>query len=177
MTRLNIRIEKELAKIDEPKYNYTEITEPVLAIKKMLENGCDVDGQDANGDTLLHIVLKHGKIRCHNTVREGEYGAIQDVLDINYLLTRHKPNPFIKNKDGLTPSMLASRLKLTAEWQLLSSYEQAYMAEHTGRVLQGLFTLANLNLQTKILTPNGKSATKDVYRSIVKLQGSRQKND
>ena len=177
MTKLNIRIEKELANIDSEKLNYTQLTEPVLEIKKLIEEkGCDVDGQNKDGDTLLHIVLKNGKIRTHNTVCDGQL-RFSDVLDANYLVTKHHPNPFIKNKDGLTPSMLAAKLKLTAEWQFLSSYEQAYTAEHTGRVLHGLYVLSELNSPIKLTQIRGKRATKDIITNIIKLQGGRQNND
>ncbi len=109
----------------------------------MLEKGCDVNGQDANGDTLLHILVKSGQFRGHNTIEAGDNQnpRPQNVLDSAYLL-KYRPNPLIENNQGLTPAMLAAQLKQTAEWQFLSSYEQKYIARETARLLRSFYWLS-----------------------------------
>ena len=120
MGKMNIRIEQALKEIET--LPFQKILPQVNKIKELLSKGCDVDGQDANGDTLLHIAVKSGQLRGHNTIEAGDNQnpRPENVLDVAYLL-RFNPNPLIENKQGLTPSMLAAQKKLTAEWQFLSS--------------------------------------------------------
>ena len=141
MGKMNIRIEKVLKEIEE--LPFQKILPQVNKIKELLGKGCDVDGQDANGDTLLHIAVKSGQLRGHNTIESGDNQnpRPENVFDVAYLL-QFNPNPLIENKQGLTPSMLAAQKKLTTEWQFLSSYEQKYIAKETANVLTGLYLLS-----------------------------------
>ena len=189
MGKMNIRIEKALKEIEE--LPFQKILPQVTKIKELLGKGCDVDGQDANGDTLLHIAVKSGQLRGHNTIESGDNvnPRPENVLDVAYLL-RFNPNPLIENKQGLTPSMLAAQKKLTAEWQFLSSYEQKYIAKETAKVLTGLYLLSQdvqKQLSSKVEQTNNpvisntlciKSKKKnivksaDISRSILRLCGN-----
>lgn len=153
MGKMNIVIERALKEINA--LPFQEILPQVNKIKEMLEKGCDVNGQDANGDTLLHILVKSGQFRGHNTIEAGDNQnpRPQNVLDSAYLL-KYRPNPLIENNQGLTPAMLAAQLKQTAEWQFLSSYEQKYITEETARVLTGLYSLSQvMQKQLDALSP------------------------
>ncbi len=138
MGRMNLQIETALKQIESMPFQ--NILPQVNKIKELLARGCDVDGQDANGDTLLHILVKSGQFRGHNTIEAGDNKKPrpENVFDISYLL-KYNPNPLIENKQGLTPAMLAAHLKLTTEWQFLSSYEQKYVAKETANVLSSLY--------------------------------------
>lgn len=71
-----------------------------------------INSVDKNGNTLLHILIAHNK-------------DIQG-LTFNDIITYH-PNPFIKNKEGLTPHMmLTSADVLNVQ---LSAYESSYQAD------------------------------------------------
>ncbi len=193
MGKMNIVIEKALKEINA--LPFQKILPQVDKIKEMLEKGCDVNGQDANGDTLLHLVVKSGQFRGHNTIESGDNvnPRPQNVLDIAYLLKYH-PNPLIENNQGLTPAMLAAQLKQTAEWQFLSSYEQKYIAEETANVLTGLYSLSQVMQKQLDSTPvqsqnptvsnilriqqqETKKATihhhRDISRSITRLLGNK----
>ncbi|MBQ9090476.1 MAG: ankyrin repeat domain-containing protein [Alphaproteobacteria bacterium] len=122
MGKINIRIEKALKEIES--LPFQQIGQQVAFIKDLLQSGCDINGQDANGDTLLHIAVRSDQLRGHNTIAEGNMQQ-DDMLDVAFL-SRLNPNPFIQNKQGMTPAMLAAHLKLTSVWQFLTSYEHLY---------------------------------------------------
>ena len=170
MGKMNIRIEKALKEIEE--LPFQRILPQVNKIKELLEKGCDVDGQDANGDTLLHIAVKSAQLRGHNTIESGDNQnpRPENVLDVAYLL-RFNPNPLIENKQGLTPSMLATQKKLTAEWQFLSSYEQKYIAKETANVLTGLYLLSQ-GMQ-KQLTSMVEKSNNPIVSNILRIQSEK----
>ena len=131
----------------------------------MLSKGCDVNGQDKNGNTLLHLVAVTGSIRMYNTVQEGEYNMPQKNFDAEYLIKNFAPNPLIKNHDGLTPAMLAAQHKQTALWQLLSSYEQSFVATQIGAIMKELIPHQNLN----------QASRKRLFNAVAKLSCNRQR--
>lgn len=147
------KMKPEMAKIINEMYQlpFNKIQPSIQAIKKLLNEGHDVDAQNEKGDTLLHVALNCFALRGGNTIQAGLPNERETVLDVLYLTTKHHPNPFIKNNDNLTPSMLAAQTRLTNEWQMLSSYERAYQAEkqdlqakETGKALLGmLYFMAN----------------------------------
>ncbi len=123
---------------------FQQILPQVNQLKSLLETDkYNVDAQNTDGDTILHIVVKSGNLRGHNTVQyktEQEGGPTpENVFDIAYLTGHFNPNPFIKNNQGMTPSMLAAHLKLTSAWQFLSSYERAYEAKCQAEILGELY--------------------------------------
>ena len=127
---------------------FQQILPQVNKLKYLLKDGkCDVDGQNSDGDTLLHIAVKSGNLRGHNTAQyktEQEGGATpENVFDIAYLTAHFTPNPFIKNNQGMTPSMLAAHLKLTSAWQFLSSYEHSYEAKCQAKILADILCLCH----------------------------------
>lgn len=127
---------------------FQQILPQVNKLKYLLKGGkCDVDGQNSDGDTLLHIVVKSGNLRGHNTIQEGEMKP-ENMFDIAYLTGSFNPNPFIKNKKGMTPSMLAAHLKLTSVWQFLTSYEHVYKAKYQEKILEKILSQGN-NLNEK----------------------------
>ena len=147
------QMKPEMAKIVKDMYQlpFNKIQPSIQAIKKLLKEGHDIDAQNEKGDTLLHVALNCFALRGGNTIQAGLPNERETVLDVLYLTTKHHPNPFIKNNDNLTPSMLAAQTRLTNEWQILSSYERLYQAEkqdlqakETGKALLGmLYFMAN----------------------------------
>ena len=142
MTKMNIKIEACLTAISQKEYH--QIQAEVSKIQELLEKGCNVDGQNKDGDTLLHATLNNFSLRGHNAVETSEK-RFENVMDTFYLISKYHPNPLITNNQGLTPAMLAARLKHTAEWQLLSSYETAYVAKQTARMIQSMHIIAELS--------------------------------
>lgn len=119
--------------------SFQQILPQVNQLKSLLEKDkYSVDAQNADGDTLLHIVVKSGNLRGHNTIQEGNLNP-ENMFDIAYLTGRFNPNPFIKNNQGMTPSMLAAHLKLTSAWQFLSSYERSYEVKCQAEILRELY--------------------------------------
>lgn len=123
---------------------FQQILPQVNQLKSLLEKDkYSVDAQNADGDTLLHIVVKSGNLRGHNTIQyktEQEGGATpENVFDIAYLTGHFNPNPFIKNNQGMTPGMLAAHLKLTSAWQFLSSYERSYEAKCQAKIFDAIY--------------------------------------
>lgn len=118
---------------------FQQILPQVNQLKSLLEKDkYSVDAQNADGDTLLHIVVKSGNLRGHNTIQEGNLNP-ENMFDIAYLTGRFNPNPFIKNNQGMTPSMLAAHLKLTSAWQFLSSYERSYEAKCQAAIFDAIY--------------------------------------
>lgn len=161
--RMNIVIESLVEEITDSKNH--KIEPQIEKIKQMLSKGCDVNGQDKNGNTLLHLVAVTGSIRMYNTVQEGEYNMPQKNFDAEYLIKNFAPNPLIKNHDGLTPAMLAAQHKQTALWQLLSSYEQSFVATQIGAIMKELIPHQNLN----------QASRKRLFNAVAKLSCNRQR--
>ena len=104
---------------------FQHILPQVNKLKHLLEKGiCDVNAKNSDGNTLLHIAVKSGNLRGHNTIQEGNLNP-ENMFDIAYLTGRFNPNPFIKNNQGMTPGMLAAHLKLTSAWQFFVHFSQA----------------------------------------------------
>lgn len=161
--RMNIVIESLVEEITDSENH--KIEPQIEKIKQMLSKGCDVNGQDKNGNTLLHLVAVTGSIRMYNTVQEGEYNMPQKNFDAEYLIKNFAPNPLIKNHDGLTPAMLAAQHKQTALWQLLSSYEQSFVATQIGAIMKELIPHQNLN----------QASRKRLFNAVAKLSCNRQR--
>ena len=118
---------------------FQQILPQVNKLKYLLEKEvCDVNAQNSDGDTLLHIAVKSGNLRGHNTIQEGNLNP-ENMFDLAYLTGRFNPNPFIKNNQGMTPSMLAAHLKLTSAWQFLSSYERSYEAKCQAAIFDAIY--------------------------------------
>lgn len=142
MKRMDKEIETVLNDIE--KLPFTQITPQVNRLKSLLESDKNnVNAQNVDGDTLLHFVVKSGNLRGHNTAQyktQQEGGATpENVFDIAYLTAHFEPNPFIKNNQGMTPSMLAAHLKLTSAWQFLSSYERSYAVACQARIFNVIY--------------------------------------
>ena len=142
MTQMNSILSDVLNEIE--KLPFQQILPQINKLKSLLEKDkYNVNAQNMDGDTLLHIAVKSGNLRGHNTVQyktEQEGGPTpENVFDIAYLTGRFNPNPFIKNNQGMTPSMLAAHLKLTSAWQFLSSYERAYEVKCQAEILRELY--------------------------------------
>lgn len=151
--RMNIKIESLLEEIVQAKNHM--IDSQIETIKKLLSKGCDVNGQDKNGNTLLHLVAVNGNIRMYNTVQEGEYNRPDKKFDVEYLVKHFDPNPLVRNHDGMTPAMLAAKHKQTAVWQFLTAYTQAFVAEQTKIAL---LKLSSQNLFPSVIRRNRHSS-------------------
>lgn len=76
---------------------------------KKLPEKLDINAQDQCGDTLLHKLAKT---------------AFVPVFLSNIL--KRNPNPFIENKDGMTPRMLAVWASNSEQASFLAAYEASY---------------------------------------------------
>lgn len=161
--RMNLKIESLVEKLQDARNH--KIEPEIEGIKELLSKGCDVDGQDRNGNTLLHHVVMNGIIRMYNSVQEGTYNQPAKKFDAEYLVKNFSPNPLIKNHDGLTPAMLAAKHHQTQLWQMLSSYEQSFVANQVGTIMEEIISHQALHL----------SARKRVLQAAVKLTGARQR--
>ena len=163
---MDFQLAKTLKEIENTPFQH--ILPQVNKIKALLQNGCNVNGQNENGDTLLHILVKSGQFRGHNTIEAGDNQnpRPENVLDLAYLMQYH-PNPLIENKQGLTPAMLAAQLKQTSEWQFLTAYEQKYTAQETAQVLSAFYLMSDL--YTKDVHKGQTNPT--ILRSLARLQG------
>ena len=113
---------------------YTECETAVSNIKTALKNGADVNLQDKNGNTLLHIVAGSKKIKTYNayihmTLETHAKFKEEYTLDLPLLIGQYNPNPFIKNNQGLTASFVAAMNDLKKESQMVIAYESAYKAK------------------------------------------------
>ena len=149
---------------------FEDITPYVLKIKMMLENGEDVNIQTKSGKTLLHAVLS-SKMIAYNEWAKKYYDsdpkkfADFEPLDIKYLTTKFRPNPFARDNNGLTPSMKALEKGLKNEFRWLLSYENAYQSEKQAQALEALALLAQL-------VPNS-TEDQDPYRKTVIVKAQR----
>lgn len=121
---------------------YTKCAPFVLEIKKALQEGANIDTQDQEGDTLLHIAgtknIKAYNAYINLTLSIDNKKQELYSLDIPTLVSSYKPNPFIKNNKGFTPSFVAASHNSTAECQMLLAYENAIQAEENGNAFQAL---------------------------------------
>ena len=79
-----------------------------LYFKKLPEK-LNINAQDKCGDTLLHKLAKTAFIPTY----------LGNILKRN-------PNPFIENKDGMTPRMLAVWVSNSEQASFLAAYEASY---------------------------------------------------
>lgn len=76
---------------------------------KKLPEKLDINAQDQCGDTLLHKLAKTAFVPIY----------LGNILKRN-------PNPFIENKDGMTPRMLAVWASNPEQASFLAAYEASY---------------------------------------------------
>ena len=112
---------------------YTCCSDAVADIKKALKMGADINVQNNNGNTLLHLVAGSKKVKTYNayihmTLETHDKFRAEYSLDLANIISQHKPNPFVKNKQGFTPSFVAAMNNLTAESQMLLAYENSCSA-------------------------------------------------
>ena len=112
---------------------YTSCSGAVADIKKALKMGADINVQNNNGNTLLHLVAGSKKAKTYNayihmTLETHDKFRAEYSLDLANIISQHKPNPFVKNKQGFTPSFVAAMNNLTAECQMLLAYENSCSA-------------------------------------------------
>ena len=149
---------------------FEDITPYVLKIKMMLENGEDVNMQTKSGKTLLHAVLSSKMVAYNNWAKkiyenDPKKSADFEPLDVKYLTTKFRPNPFVRDDKGMTPSMKALEKGLKNEFRWLLSYENAYQAEKHSQALEALAILAQL-------VPSS-TEDKDPYRKTVIVKAQR----
>lgn len=82
-----------------------------LYFKKLPEK-LDINAQDKCGDTLLHKLAKTAFVPAY----------LGNILKRN-------PNPFVENKDGMTPRMLAVWASNPEQASFLAAYEESYRAK------------------------------------------------
>lgn len=92
--------------------------------KALQENPHLVDSQDENGNTVLHILAKH----------QGD-----SIKGLSFeTLFKMGANPFIQNKEGLTPRGLVSMRSFPDAYGQLAAYESSYQAMQLGKALVAL---------------------------------------
>ncbi len=109
---------------------YTSCSGAVADIKKALKMGADINVQNNNGNTLLHLVAGSKKVKTYNayihmTLETHDKFRAEYSLDLANIISQHKPNPFVKNKQGFTPSFVAAMHNHQQESQMLLAYESA----------------------------------------------------
>ena len=94
-------------------YNLEYATKKMLRNSTFLENynPKDINEQDGNGNTLLHLIAEKKPILTQ--------AGIANIL-------RQNPDPFIKNNHGMTPRLLAELLGHTSHAAALAAYESSY---------------------------------------------------
>ncbi len=113
-------------------YDFSDVT------KALQENPHLIDSQEENGNTVLHILAKH-------------QGDSIKGLSLNELF-KMGANPFIQNKEGLTPRGLISLQSFPNEYGKLAAYESAFQAAKMGFALKLLKDIINYQSYT---TDNG----------------------
>ena len=114
--------------------------------KALQENPHLVDSQDENGNTVLHILAKH----------QGD-----SIKGLSFeTLFKMGTNPFIQNKEGLTPRGLVSMRSFPDAYGQLAAYESSYQAMQLGKALVALKDL--FSYQTYQREARGNSIEPDI---------------
>lgn len=100
-------------------------------VKRVIEAHPElIDSQDEEGNTLLHHLM--------------DPKAVVHGLNLKEVL-QYNPNPYVKNKEGLTPRLLLlsdeTCLDKNYEQEVLSAYEQSYMSTQTAEIFKGIVLL------------------------------------
>ena len=131
------------------KYNHAtkkwhiDFTKVADAIEK---NPKLIDSQDMNGNTILHVLAKLLDKNCYGL-------SFNDLFKMG-------ANPFVTNKEGLTPRGLVSMRSFPDVHGQLSAYESSYQAMQLGKALVALKDICSY--QTYQKTPRGNSIEPDI---------------
>ncbi len=130
-------------------------------VKEVLKSRPDlIDSQDEEGNTLLHHLVNP------SVIIQGL--SLKEILQYN-------PNPYIKNKDGLTPRLFLLADESFADKEsvqnILAAHEQSYISTETGKIFQGIVLL-----MTKMNDPKTEGDTLLSYQenmtvSVLNLLG------
>ena len=128
---LTSKFHDELEKINSNPY--TQIAQNIHNIKQLLYKGADINSKDSNGDTLLHIIVSSKELKTYNAyiahnLQVNPSEKTKYLLDLSTVLSDNLPNPFIKNKDGMTALDIAIKKQLKNEIKTLTAYENAYVS-------------------------------------------------
>ena len=116
----------------------------IEAIKNLLRLGVDVNQPITKGRTLLHLAATKF-VHVYEEVRKNTYTKKFVPLDVEYLITNHHPNPFIKDDKGFTPAMSAAQHNSSKkEWRLLLAYEQSFQAQELSKAINAFAILGQL---------------------------------
>ncbi|KAK2739676.1 hypothetical protein FQN57_006510 [Myotisia sp. PD_48] len=84
-----------------------------LIFEYLLAQGADINSTRADGDTLLHTIIRRGY--CFRGIAKKKFSE-EDAALIRTLLLEYGANPDIRNKEGLAPLHLFCDLK---KWETL----------------------------------------------------------
>lgn len=117
--------------------------ERIEAIKQILPS-VDINRPLTKGRTLLHLAATKF-VHINDEVQRNCFIKKFVPLDVEYLITNHHPNPFIKDDKGFTPAMSAAQHNSSKkEWRLLLAYEQSYQAQELSTAIQAFAILGQL---------------------------------
>ena len=138
--KLNI---EHIEKIQETRQAIPDLSVIIGNIKSLLARGADVNTQSKTGKTLLHLFVAKQLVAYQDHLNHPPkfirpaYQDIEKASLISFIATRH-PNPFIKDNDGCTPSLLAAQNGETKSHQILVSYENSYQASCIAEAISSL---------------------------------------
>lgn len=137
----NALLKKGLEEFEEQPY--TACANAVVDIKKALQMGADINIKDKDGNTLLHIVAGSKKVKTYNayihmTLETHDKFREEYSLDLANIISKYKPNPFVKNNQGFTPSFVAAMNNQTKESQMLLSYESSCNAHANSEAFKAM---------------------------------------
>lgn len=141
--KLNI---EHIEKIQESRQAIPDLSVIIGNIKSLLARGADVNTQSKTGKTLLHLFVAKQLVAYQDHLNHPpkfirpSYQDIEKTSLISFIATR-QPNPFIKDNDGCTPSLLAAQNGETKSHQILVSYENSYQA---GRIAEAISSLGEI---------------------------------
>lgn len=162
-TPLNQELKKLLHQInDRP---YTSLSIVSTQIQTLLKEGADINTQDDNGNTLLHLAVSSKNLTTFNayikeTFKTNPETLKEITLDINKIISLYQPNPFVTNNEGYTPAMLSAKLlqesadyvatsmrnlfknKYLSDSHLLLAYENKFQSRATALAIENINTMA-----------------------------------
>ena len=117
----------------------------IQSVRNLLLNGAHVDTKNKNGDTYLHLLAASPALKEFMKAEREKSGneLTELVLDIPIVISWFKPNPFVTNNQGFTPSFMAAFYQDMPAHGMLASYENVYQSR---TISQTLYSMSQMNI-------------------------------
>lgn len=103
-----------------------------------------INTRNKNGDTYLHLLTSAAGLKEFMKAERAQNGSDSEyILDIPIVVSWFKPNPFVQNEQGFTPSFMAAFYQDTQAHAMLTSYENMYQNKH---MAETLFAMSEMNI-------------------------------